>query len=151
MTTSPPSPSSAVNGGMSRSRTNASASTVAVGSNETAVDSPASYRTAIIDASVTEVDPDRPPGIDRRTPVDLPRREDRVGDALVGQEPQRVEVDRGLGQPHAGRSPPEPELEVAQPPADLGPSIGGARQRQDGVVERLRHPVRAAVAVDEAA
>ena len=65
-------------------------------------------------------------------------------------EPERGEVDGRLGQPHPGRPPPEPELEVAQAPADLGASVGGRRQRQDGVVERLGHAVHAAVAVDEA-
>ena len=104
----------------------------------------------MIDASPPRSTRYGPPGVDRRTSVDLPRGKDRVGDARVGQEPERVEVDRGLGQPHAGRSPPEPELEVAQPPADLGASIGGTRQREDGVVERLGHPVHAAVTVDEA-
>ena len=42
-----------------------------------------------------------------------------------------------------GRPPPEPELEVAQAPADLGPPVGGGRQRQDRVVERLGQAVAA--------
>ena len=55
----------------------------------------------------------------------LPRREDREVDAGLGERPQGRQVDRRLGQPHAGRTSAEPGLEVANPPGDLGPAIGG--------------------------
>ena len=100
--------------------------------------------------AAADVDPVRPPGVQPRT-GELPRGEDGVGHALVDEQPERLEVHRGLGQPDARRPPPEPPFEVAQPPADLGPPVGERRERQDRVVERLGHAVPAAIAIDEAA
>ena len=69
----------------------------------------------------------------------LPRREDRVADTLVGEDPQRGHVHGGLraARSRVGRAA-EPELEVAQAPADLGSAIGQRGERQDRVVVRLR-------------
>ena len=64
---------------------------------------------------------------------------------------RRREIDRGLRQPRSDGAAPEAHLEVAQPPADLGPPVRDRGQRQDRVVERLREPVAASVPVDEAA
>ena len=84
-----------------------------------------------------DVDPVRHPGVEAGG-VRLPRREDRRLDAGLREQPQRREVHGRLGQPHRPRRAPEPQLEVAQAPADLRPPIVDRRQRQDRVVERLR-------------
>ena len=47
-----------------------------------------------------------------------------------------------------GGAAPEPELEVAQAPADLGPAVGEGSERQDGVVVGLGHGVAGIAAVD---
>ncbi len=102
---------------------------------------------------VAEVQADRPArvhpaAVDR---FDLPWSEDRVGDPVVDQQAEGGPVDGRLGQPHAGRPATEAHLEVAQAPGDLGRAIGRRGERQDRMVERLGHPVDAAVAIDEAA
>ena len=74
----------------------------------------------------------------------LPRGEDRGLDALRGGDPERREVDRGLRQPQAARPPSEPQLELAQPPANLGSPVRGRGERQDRVVEGLGDRVAAA-------
>ena len=73
----------------------------------------------------------------------LPRGQDGVADALVGQNAQRRQVHGRLWQPDARWSPTESQLEVAQAPADLGPTVRERSERQDGVVVCLGHGVAA--------
>ena len=135
--------------GISRSRTKASASTVARVERH-AVDSSPSYSTATID---------RPSPRSMRTgrrvsitpAVDLPRRQDRVVDALVGQQPQGRQVDGGLGQPHPDGRPAEAHLEVAQAPADLGPPVGADASGRIAWWNGWAMPFAPRIAVDEPA
>ena len=90
----------------------------------------------------TEIDAVRPTGVDAHV-GGLPRGEDRVGDALLGGDSQGRQVDRRLRQPQAAGRPPEPELEIAKAPADLGPAVRGGGERQDRVMEGLGHRVAA--------
>ncbi len=73
----------------------------------------------------------------------LPRCQDRVADALFGQDAQRWQVHGGLGQPEAAGPSAEAQLEVAQAPADLGPPVRKRSEREDGVVVGLCHGVAA--------
>ncbi len=101
-------------------------------------------------APVTEVQADRPAGIES-TPSTCHGASIVCVMPSLGEVAQRREVDGRLGEPHPGGPATEPDLEIAQAPADLGPAVRGRRERQDGVVERLGHPVGPAVALDEAA
>ncbi|MFO0635691.1 MAG: hypothetical protein U0168_22860 [Nannocystaceae bacterium] len=69
----------------------------------------------------------------------LVRRQHGEAHALVGEQLERLEIDRGLGQPDALGAPAEAGLEVAQAPADLRAFVATRRQRQDRVVVGLRH------------
>ncbi len=73
---------------------------------------------------VSEVDPVRATGVDPRF-GGLPRGKDRVGDPLARGLSERGPIDGRLRQPDPGRSPPEPQLVVADAPRDLGPPVGG--------------------------
>ena len=100
---------------------------------------------------VVERDDDRGPAAQldavRTAAVDrvggLPRGKDRGLDALRGGDAERRKVDRGLRQPQAARPPSEPQLELAQAPANLGSPVRGGRERQDRVVEGLGDRVAA--------
>ena len=92
--------------------------------------------------TVAEVDAVGPAGVEPGL-GGLPRGEDRVANPFLGGDPQRLEVNRGFGQPEAGRAATEAQLELAQPPADLRPPVGGRGERQNRVVERLADRVAA--------
>ncbi len=104
------------------------------------------------DFRIVEDDPDRraaerhaPRHATRDRPLRLPRREDRPADALLGADPERQPVHRGLRQPDPGGRPTEAQFEVPEAPPDLRASIPRRRQGQDRVVVGLRDRVVAVV------
>src|SRR5258708_1601989 len=68
----------------------------------------------------------------------LPGRKNRKLDSMLGQDFQRLQIHRCLGQPHAFRVPAKAILEIANAPAHLRDLIACAGQRQDHVVVTLR-------------
>ena len=103
----------------------------------------ADVRHARIEVALVDIPPaaaaGEPPG-----PLGLARRQDREPDPMLGQNLQRGQIDRRLGQPHPFRIPLEPHLEVFDAPDHLRVLVVGVRQGHDHVVVRLGH--RTAVA-----
>jgi hypothetical protein len=75
----------------------------------------------------------------RPHPRALAGREHGEENAVLGEQLERLAVDRGLRQPHALRLAPEARLKVGDAPANLGHRSRSARQRHDDVVVDLRH------------
>ena len=71
----------------------------------------------------------------------LIRRQDDELHAVVHQGGQGGVMHRGLRQPHGRRRPPEPVLEVFEAPDDLGFTVPGPGQGQDGVAVGLGQSV----------
>ena len=90
-------------------------------------------------AAATHVHAVGPPRVDVGR-VSLPWRQDHDPHARLRRDPQRGQVDGGLGQPHRGRLAAEAVGEVPEAPHDLGPPVGERRERQDRVVEALGDP-----------
>ena len=85
-----------------------------------------------IDASATAILPVR--RADLADERGLIGREYRVQNAVLGQKFERLDIDRGLGQPHAFGLAPEAMDEVGDAPDDLGLFVARIRQRHDHVM-----------------
>ena len=65
------------------------------------------------------------------------RREDREADARLGQDLERLQIDRGFRQPHPLGGAAEASFEVARAPADLATLVPPVPERRDHVVVHL--------------
>ena len=76
---------------------------------------------------------------DRSHSLRLVRREHGEENFVLGEEVERVEIDRRFGKPHPFRLPAEAVLEVANPPENLRLLVAPVGERHEHVVVRLRH------------
>ena len=77
----------------------------------------------------------------------LPRRQDGEGEALLGQQLQRLLVGCRLGQPQAFRGVAVAPVEVAHAPGDLQALLPRCGEWQDGVMVGLGEGIAVAGAV----